>query len=124
MLAVTWPASAKVTSVKVLQSWSGTLPPGVPALLQSSVASADDLQQVWTMCTMKGVPPKVDFGKRIVIVATGRGSGVKFADLALDNGTLKTSVVVTPDMPGRTTCALALVNRAGIKTVNGVPVGK
>ena len=49
------------------------------------------------MCQVKGVPPKVDFQKRIVIVAVRNGSAAKFSSLVLDNGTLKTNVVITPD---------------------------
>lgn len=123
-LAVASPAAAKSAPVKPLQSWSGQMPPGVPPLFQSSVATSDDLQRVWTMCQVKGVPPKVDFAKRIVLVAVRRGSAVRFGTLTLDDGALKTNVIVTPDKSDRQACALALVNRAGIQSVNGVPLGK
>ena len=36
------------------------MPAGVPPLFQASVATAEDLQRVWTMCQVKGPPPKVD----------------------------------------------------------------
>jgi hypothetical protein len=118
------PVGAKPTPVRTLQSWSGEMPPGVPPLFQSSVATAEDLQRIWTMCQVKGAPPKVDFRKRIVVVAVRNGGSARFSNLTLDNGTLKTNVVVTPDSAQRQACALALVNRVGITSVNGVPIGK
>ena len=100
------------------------MPPGVPPLFQSSIASSEDLLRVWTMCQVKGAPPKIDFGKRMVVLAVRKGSAVRFASLALDNGALKTSVIVTPDKSDGQACALALVDRTGVKTVNGASVGK
>jgi len=47
-----------------------------------------------------------------------------FASLKLEDGNLKTNVVVTPDVPDRMTCKLVLVDRAGVTSVNGTPVGK
>ncbi len=34
------------------------------------------------------------------------------------------NVVVTPDMPPYMSCAIAVVDRTGIKTVNGAPIGE
>lgn len=117
-------ASAAPTSVRTLQTWTGHMPVDVQPLLQSSVAAGEDWKRVWTTCQLKGAPPKVDFDKRLVLVAVRRSSGVKFVDLKLDNGNLLTNIAVTPDQPNRMTCEFALVDRAGVTSVNGVPLGK
>jgi hypothetical protein len=118
-----FPVAAK-SSVKALQTWTGHMPIGVQPLLQSSVATAADFQRVWSTCQLKGAPPKIDFDKRLVLLAVRRGSAVTFTGMTVDNGNLTTSVVVTPDMPNRMTCALVLVDRAGVTAVNGAPLGK
>lgn len=122
-LAAALPAFAKEAPVKVLQAWSGFMPSAVPPLFQSSVTTAEALQRVWSTCQLKDVPPKVDFGKHVVLLAVRPGT-IRFTGLTLDNGNLRTNVAVAPGDPNRMTCALALVNRAGIKTVNGAPLGK
>jgi hypothetical protein len=116
--------TAKVISVKPLQTWTGHMPLSVQPLMQSSIANAEDFQRVWATCQLKGAPPAIDFDKRIVLLSVRRGGTVRFTELALENGTLKTTVTVSPDMPNRMTCALVLVDRSGIKTVNGAPLGK
>ena len=124
VLVAAVPVAAKVTAVKPLQTWTGYMPASVQPLFQQSLATADDLQRVWTTCQVKGTLPKLDFQKRIVLLAVRRNNGVSFASLKLEDGNLKTNVVVTPDVPDRMTCKLVLVDRAGVTSVNGTPVGK
>lgn len=118
------PVYAKVTSVKLLQAWSGRVPLGVQPPLQSSLVTPADFARVWAQCQMKDTVPAIDFDKRLVLVAVRRGSVVRFQSMQVDDGNLKTSVVVSPDMPAYMTCALALVDRAGVAKVNGAPLGK
>ena len=68
--------------------------------------------------------PKVDFRKTLGLVAVRRSSLVKFVGLNLEDGNLRTNVVVTPDMPDYMSCAIVLIKRTGIKKVNGNPVGQ
>jgi hypothetical protein len=118
------PALAVVTPVKVVQRWTGRVPLGVQPPLQSSVVSADALQVVWTLCQVKGEMPAVDFGRQMVVVAVRSGSTVRFQNMQLVDGNLRTNVVVTPDSPAHSTCALALIDRAGVTRVNGMPLGQ
>ncbi len=115
---------AKTVSVKPLQSWTGRVPLVVQPPLQSSIGNSDEFTRVWAQCQVKVAMPKIDFDKRLALLAVRRGSVVKFQDLKLDNGNLKTTVVVTPDMPPHMTCAIVLVDRAGVTKVNGLPIGK
>jgi hypothetical protein len=123
-LVASAPVYAKVTTVKLLQVWSGRVPLGVQPPLQSSLATQADLAHVWAQCHVKGTVPAIDFDKRLLLVAVRRGSVVTFQSMQVDKGNLRTNVVVTPDMPAYMTCALALVDRAGVAKVNGAPIGK
>lgn len=107
-----------------VQMFHGTMPAAVAPLLQSSVTGAADLARVWATCNVKGTPPAIDFKQRVVLLAVRRSSKVSFMRMALDKGDLKTTVAVAPDMPAHHTCTLVLVDGAGIKSVNGVPLGK
>ena len=124
VLAATAPAVAKVTSIKLLQAWSGRLPLNLQPPFQSSLATPEDLAPPPPPPPHKGDTPKVDFQTRLVLLAVRRGSVVKFTDLKLDDGNLKSSVVVTPDMPAHMTCAIVLIDRAGVTKVNGLPIGQ
>lgn len=115
---------AKSSQLKPQKSWSGRVPLGVQPPLQSSLATQDDFRRVWAQCQVKGTVPAIDFERRLVLVAVRRGSVVRFQRLTLDGGNLHTDVVVTPDMPPYMTCAIVLVDRAGIAKVNGAPVGR
>lgn len=116
--------AAAATPVKVLRTWTGHMPLEVPPLFQSSVATADAWPRVWATCQMTGAPPEVDFGKHIVLVAVRRSTDARFAKVTLDGGNLATSVAVAPGTPKQQTCALALVDRAGVVTVNGTQLGR
>jgi hypothetical protein len=123
-LANAGPAAAKAAAVKPLTTWTGRVPLGVQPPLVSSLATPQALRQVWALCQVKGDVPQVDFRRHLVVLAARRSSAVRFRGLALDDGNLKTDVVVAPDMPNYTTCALALVPREGIARVNGAPPGQ
>ncbi len=112
------------TSVKVEKAWTGQMPLAVQPLLQSSVASAGDWSRVWATCQGEGAAPAVDFDRHLVLLAVRRSSSVRIGDVRLDKGALTSNVSVAPDSPGRMTCAMALVDRKGVRTVNGQPLGK
>ena len=117
-------SAAAATPVKVLRTWTGHMPLEVPPLFQSSVATADAWPRVWATCQMSGAPPEVDFSKHLVLVAVRRSTDARFDRVMLDRGNLVTRVSVAPGTPKQQTCALALVDRAGVSTVNGAPPGK
>ncbi|MFO1305189.1 MAG: hypothetical protein U1F54_15770 [Burkholderiales bacterium] len=117
-------AALAATPVKVEKTWTGHMPLAVPPLVQSSVGTTEAWQGVWATCQMQGAAPAVDFDRKLVLVAVRRSSVVRFNDVTLDNGNLATKVIATPDVPNRMTCALALVSREGVRTVNGAPPGK
>jgi hypothetical protein len=117
-------AGAQAVTIEPVKSWSGRVPLDERPPLQSSIAKDSDWARIWKQCRVQGPAPKVDFRKTLGLVAVRRGSVVKFMSLNVEDGNLTTNVVVTADMPDYMSCAIVLVNRAGIKKVNGNPVGQ
>ena len=107
-----------------VQTFSGTMSASVAPLLQSSVTTTADLARVWATCNIKGTPPAIDFKRRMVLLAVRQSSKVSFMRMTLDKGDLKTNIAVAPDMPAHRTCTLVVVDTAGVRTVNGAPLGK
>ncbi len=122
--AVAQAATAAVTPVKVHQRWTGRVPAGVAPPPQSSLVTADALQVVWTLCQVQAPMPTVDFQHQLVVLAVRKGTSVRFQNAQLVDGNLRTNVVVAPAAPAQTHCALALVDGAGVTTVNGLPPGQ
>ena len=116
--------SAQAMTIQPVKSWSGRVPLDERPPLQSSIAKDSDWARVWKQCRIEGPAPKVDFQKTLGLVAVRRGSVVKFVSMNVEDGNLTTNVVVTPDMPDYMSCAIVLVDRAGIKKVNGNPAGQ
>jgi hypothetical protein len=116
--------SVQAITIEPVKSWSGRVPLDERPPLQSSIAKDSDWARIWKQCRIQQPAPKVDFHKTLGLVAVRRGSVVKFMSMNVEDGNLKTNVVVTPDMPDYLSCAIVLVDRAGISKVNGNPVGK
>jgi hypothetical protein len=117
-------ASAQAMIIEPIKTWSGRLPLDERPPLQTSIAKDSDWARIWKQCRVQGPSPKVDFHKTLGLVAVRRGSLVKFMNMSVEDGNLKTNVVVTPDMPDYMSCAIVLIDRAGIRKVNGNPVGQ
>ena len=117
-------ASAQAATVEPLKAWSGRVPLTERPPLQTSIAKESDWTRIWKDCRVQGLAPKVDFQKTLGLVAVRRSSLVEFTGLNLEDGNLKTNVVVTPDMPDYMSCAIVLIRRTGIRKVNGNPVGQ
>lgn len=107
-----------------VQTFSGTMPLDVPPLVKSPITSRAELEHAWATCRVKTPMPAIDFRRRIVISAVGQSSKVSFAGLVREGGNLRTNVAIAPDMPDHRTCTFAIIERAGITSVNGVALGK
>lgn len=116
--------AANARDLKPAQTFGGSMPLDVPPLVKSPITSRSDLERAWTMCRVAAPLPAIDFRRRIVLAAVGQSSKVSFVRLALEGGNLKTNVAIAPDMPAYRTCTFAVVERAGVTSVNGVPLGK
>jgi len=116
--------SAQATTIQPVKSWSGRVPLDERPPLQSSIAKDGDWARVWKQCRIEGPAPQVNFKKTLALVAVRRGSVVKFMSLNVEDGNLMTNVAVTADMPDYMSCAIVLVDRTGIKKVNGKPAGQ
>jgi hypothetical protein len=120
-----WHAIAAASATVVPdQVWSGRVALEARPPLQTSIARAADWNRVWRACHLQGAPPRVDFTRQLGLVAVRRGNEVKFATMNTVDGDLRTNVEVSPGTPPHLTCAIALVPRQGIRTVNGAPAGQ
>ena len=124
LLLATPPVVAAVKTLKPLKTWTGRMPLAIPPLVQASVVEPHVWQQVWATCQMKGSPANVDFTKNIVLLVVRRANGLRFSSIKLDNGNVATSVAVGSGRSDHYTCALAMIDRAGVDTVNGQPLGR
>ena len=122
--AVLASVASHARDVTPAQTFSGTMPLSVPPLLVSPITSRADLERAWSMCSVKAPLPSIDFKKRMVLAVANQSSTLSFMRITVDDGNLKTNVAVSPDMPGLRTCAFAVVDRAGVKTVNGAALRK
>lgn len=106
--------------VEVLREWRGQIrTPFRPSLITDQEAFAT----AWAVFEQPGPAPSVDFREHAVIAAAVRTSGL-FARPTLDaDGDLHLGVVATPDQPPFHSCILALIPRAGVKSVEGKPLG-
>jgi hypothetical protein len=123
-LLLATPSAVAGKTLKPLKTWSGRMPLVISPLVQSSVVDASVWQQVWATCQLKGPPAAVDFGKRVVLVVVRRANDLKFSRIQLDKGNVTTSVAVGPGQADHYTCALAMIDREGVESVNGQPLGR
>lgn len=69
-------------------------------------------------------PPKVDFTKELLVVATTRGSKLTLNSKLDDKGDLKVLAIATRDLRPGFRYAIKSVSRDGVKTVNGKELPK
>jgi hypothetical protein len=83
-------------------------------------------QKRWEKLTkdwgIKGAP-KVDFEKNILVVGFTRGSKLKVS-VEVDGTNLKLNAISTRDLVPGFRYEIVSVPRAGLKTVNGIPITK
>lgn len=123
LLAVVLPLQAdspKRKSVKPLQQWSGSVDD--LALMKTAsdyIISAKEFEKLWQIWKVPGLLPQVDFSKEVVLVLTTQGSILRFAATLDDRGNLQVLGVATKDLPPGFRYVIAVINREGVKTVNG-----
>jgi hypothetical protein len=117
-------SSARSAQAATVEPLAGRGHPHERPPLQTSIARESDWTRIWKDSRVPGLAPKIDFQKTLGLVAVRRSSLVKFMGLNLEDGNLRTNVVVAPDMPDYMSCAIVLIKRTGIKKVNGNPVGQ
>jgi hypothetical protein len=69
-------------------------------------------------------PPKVDFTKELLIVATTRGSQLNLSSKLDDKGNLQVSAISTRDLRPGFRYSIKSVSREGVKTANGKELPK
>ena len=87
------------------------------------IADAKTFARIWKAWNIKGKMPKINFKKHIAVFATTRGSRLRLTPRIKD-GDLRVLALATRDLRPGFRFAIKLVERAGIKTVNGKPIQK
>ena len=113
--------------IKPVKSWTGRI-----AVEQAKLAPKDGyiitqkaLDTLWKDWAIKGDAPKVDFDKNIVLTAMTMSSGMGInPSLDKKTGNLEITVIATADITRDYGFHVVLIPRAGIKTINGMALGK
>jgi hypothetical protein len=117
-----WYRLVPMREVPILREWRGRVSLNRKVIPLSFVADGERLKEVWEDWGLDGPVPEIDFERRLFIVVVARSSLVKcMGPVVDDGGDLKPNVVATPDYPDFWSYALCLIDRAGIRTVGGVP---
>lgn len=118
-----WYRLLPMRPVEVLREWRGRVGLERSVRPVPFVADAGALNALWEDWGLEGPVPPVDFGRHVLLVGVVRSSLVMcMGPVVDDRGDLKPNVVATPDHPSFWSYALCLVERAGIRTVGGVPL--
>ncbi|MFN2240077.1 MAG: hypothetical protein ABR524_11860 [Thermoanaerobaculia bacterium] len=107
----------------VVRQWKGRLPLEKGPLGTRHVTDAASLEKIWAMWEIGEPMPRVDFTRQIVLVAIVRSGLVTFMEPMIDDrGDLKRNVVATPDAPSFLSWAVCVIEREGIRSVDGQPL--
>jgi hypothetical protein len=116
---------AQKKAVKPVKEWAGSvddenLAKDAPAC----ITSAKGLETLWKAWKLADKAPKVDFTKEIVVLATTRGSKLKFFATLNEKGDLMVGGLGTQDLRPGFRYVIATVSKEGVKTVNGKELPK
>lgn len=118
-----WYRLLPMRPLEVVREWRGRV--GLDRSVQPVpfVADAEALGKLWEDWGIQEPVPRVDFRRHLLLVGVVRSSVVRCMGPVLDDrGDLRPNVVATPDYPAFWSYALCLVERAGVRTVSGVPL--
>jgi hypothetical protein len=88
------------------------------------ITDAKTFEKVWTAWRIGEKTPKLDFDKVIVVFTTTAGGKVSAKPMLDDKGDLKFIGLATKDLKPGFRYDMQVVEREGIKTVNGKEIGK
>jgi hypothetical protein len=112
--------SAKGKPVKPLKQWSGSVDDlSLQKAAPEIIVAAPELEKLWQAWKVSGPAPKVDFAQKLVVVTTTRGSRLRFGATLDEKGNLQVAGMATRDLRPGFRYVIAVVNREGVKTVNG-----
>ena len=111
---------SKRKSVKPLKQWSGSVDDlSLRKAAPEFILSTREIEKLWQAWKVPGPVPQVDFSKELVLVATTRGSRLRLAATLDGKGNLQVGGVATRDLRPGFRYVITVVNREGVKTVNG-----
>ena len=118
-------ARAEDRPVKISRQWTGSVADAALARdAPTCIASAKQLETLWTLWKLGGKVPAVDFTKEIVVLATTPGSRIKLTCALSDAGNLQLLGLATADFGEGFRYVIAAVSRDEVKTVDGKELPK
>jgi hypothetical protein len=122
-LSVCW-ATGGDREIKPVKQWRGrtawSLVRNYP--VKNFLSSQKELNELWTAWRLPGEPPSLDFRTHILLVATCTCSHITVSPCWHDGGNLTMGVTITKDLTPDAAYIMALIPRAGIRTVEGKPL--
>lgn len=109
----------------VVERWTGRVDKGAVSAAppSSPLRTSEELAHLWKAWQIKAALPKVDFSRHLLLVYTATSSVFQLRSLSVDaGGDLKAVLVATPDMTADYAYIIALVDRAGVKSIEGRPL--
>jgi hypothetical protein len=123
VLAMALPLQAGPPEKKPVQSskqWSGSVDDlSLRKAAPEFILSAQELEKLWQTWKVAGPVPQVDFAKHLVVVDTTQGSRLRLGATLDGKGNLQVLSMATRDLRPGFRYVIAVVSRAGVKTVNG-----
>ena len=125
-------ANAADTPVKPTKEWPGKFPDDKDLPLMKLapaggfIADKAAFEKLWKAWRPKEETPKIDFEKELVLVGTTQCAGNRIgAALRLDaKGDLKAAFFATQIAGPGFAYTIVVINREGVKTVDGKPIAK
>jgi hypothetical protein len=108
--------------LKPVHQWSGSIDDlELQKLSPQSgyLADAKKFAELWKAWKVGEKMPEIDFKKQLVLVATTRGSRLNMTPRLDDKGDLRVLAIATRDLRPGFRYQIAVVDRAGVKTING-----
>jgi hypothetical protein len=114
--------AADAKELKPVEKWSGSVDD--EKLLKDApdngvINDAKTFEKVWTSWKIGEKMPKLDFDKVIVVFSTTSGSRISAKPMLDDKGDLKFLGIATRDLKPGFRYDMQVVEKAGVKTVNG-----
>jgi len=123
VLAMAFPFQAgasRAKPVKPVKQWSGSVDDlSLMKTAPEFILSAKELEELWRAWKVAGPVPQVDFAKHLVVVDTTRGSRLRLGATLDGKGNLQVLSMATRDLRPGFRYVIAVVSRAGVKSVNG-----
>jgi hypothetical protein len=125
VLSAPGPALAEKRQVEPTRTWKGSVVDEnrIPKELPLVIESGAKLQELWERWQIKEPMPQVNFARELVVAVATPGSVLRLALTLDDRGNMEVGGMSSMDLRPGFRYVIAILSRAGVKTVNGKKLG-